>query len=90
MTALPSSKCRDRDRWRPLADKVSPSFHLRPHGKNKPSSHMRPYVRPWNVGATRRGGEGWIWREVCGATGSERERERELRKKRKKLGKESG
>ncbi|KAK5861951.1 hypothetical protein PBY51_017387 [Eleginops maclovinus] len=33
VTWLPSSKCIDGDRWRPLANRVSPSFHLRPHGK---------------------------------------------------------
>lgn len=43
---LPFSKCGNGDRWRPLADRVSPSFHLRPHGKNPPSSHMQPYKRP--------------------------------------------
>lgn len=70
VTGLPSSKCGDRDRWRPSADRVSPSFHLRPHGKNPPSSHMQPYKRPWNACATlqqdegctpRRGGE-VVWR----------------------------
>lgn len=25
---------------------MSPNFHLRPHGKNSPSSHMQPHERP--------------------------------------------
>lgn len=57
---LPSSKCSDRDRWRPLADRVSPSFHLRPHGKNPPSSHMQSHKRPWNACATLQQDEGCI------------------------------
>lgn len=60
VTELPSSKCGDRDRWRPSADRVSPSFHLRPHGKNPPSSHMQPYKRPWNAPATLQQDEGCI------------------------------
>lgn len=58
VTGLPSSKCGDRDRWRPSADRVSPSFHLRPHGKNPPSSHMQPYKRPRNAPATLQQDEG--------------------------------
>lgn len=58
VTGLPSSKCGDRDRWRPSADRVSPSFHLRPHGKNPPSSHMQLYKRPWNACATLQQDEG--------------------------------
>lgn len=66
VAGLPSSKCGDRDRWRPLADRVSPSFHLRPHGKNPPSSHMRPYVRPWNARATLQRDEGCALRRGFG------------------------
>lgn len=58
VVGLPSSKCADRDRWRPLADRVSPSFHLRPHGKNPPSLHVQSYKRPWNARATLQQDEG--------------------------------
>lgn len=58
VTGLPSSKCSDGDRWRPLADRVSPSFHLRPHGKNPPSSHMQPC----NAHTKPQQDEGCVWR----------------------------
>lgn len=69
VTGLPSSKCGDRDRWRPSADRVSPSFHLRPHGKNPPSSHMQPYKRPWNARATLQQDEGCTPRRGVGGGG---------------------
>lgn len=80
VTGLPSSKCGDRDRWRPSADRVSPSFHLRPHGKNPPSSHMRPYKRPWNACATLQQDEGCTLRRRRGERKDGDGRERESRK----------
>ena len=78
VTGLPSSKCGDRDRWRPLADGVSPSFHLRPHGKNPPSPHMQPYARPWNACATLLQDEGCTLRRgVGGKDGGGREKSRD-------------
>lgn len=76
VTGLPSSKwCGDRDRWRPLTDRVSPSFHLRPHGKNPPSSHMQPYKRPWNAHATLQQDEGCTRRSWGGGGGADDRRE---------------
>lgn len=73
VTGLPSSECGDRDRWRPSADRVSPSFHLRPHGKNPPSSHMQPYKRPWNARATLQQDEGCTLRRGLRGKGGDGE-----------------
>lgn len=63
VTGLPSS---NRDRWRPSANRVSPSFHLRPHGKiplphicgqtRGPGMLVQHYSKMTNAGG------GW-WRE---------------------------
>lgn len=63
VTGLPSS---NRDRWRPSANRVSPSFHLRPHGKipllhicgqtRGPGMLVQHYSKMTDVGG------GW-WRE---------------------------
>lgn len=82
VAGLPSSKCGDRDRWRPSADRVSPNFHLRPHGKNSPSSHMQPYKRPWNACATLQLDEGCTPRSGGWGVGGRTETERERGKQR--------
>lgn len=82
VTGLPSSKCADRDRWRPSADRVSPSFHLRPHGKNPPSSHMQSYKRPWNARVTLQQDEGCARRRLGGwREGWRQEEERKAEKR---------